>query len=417
MIKKVNLKNGITVLLERTAEIGSFAFACFFNVGSVDENDDNNGISHLIEHMFFKGTKKRTYKDIADDVDKIGGSINAFTSKELTCYYIKTLKDEAENAIEIISDIVSNSIILKKELNKEKKVILEEMKMTEDYPDELAHEKLSEFLFNGTAYEKPIIGYRKTIQNQTREKILAYIKKFYTAENLLITCFGNFNEKKIINSLEKYFSKMKGKRKPENYPTLNYKSKIKVINKDIKQSHIALGIPTFSIFDKRRFAMSIYTEILGGSMSSRLFQNLREKKGLCYSVGSMTAGNKCTGSLIIYAGVSDDNIERSILAIKEELHSLANEGITDKEFEKAKTSLISSFVFSRENLQTRMFQAGKNFLNFGKVEKEETILRKIKVVKKEEVEKIARDYADTNKYSLSIVSARKIKNSDIKKCL
>lgn len=408
MITIKQLKCGIRIVMEEITHVQSVSIGIWVKAGAVDENNNVAGISHYIEHMLFKGTNDRNAKQIAEDVDKIGGQINAFTGKEATCYYIKTLTSNTEKAVNILLDMFTNSTFDEKEMIKEKQVILEEIKMIEDSPEDDVHDIICELIFKGHHLENSIIGTPKSLKSIDRETILKYLDEEYTRDNIVVSVSGNFNEKEICALFEHELSSLKRSKHLKEKIQTTYAPNYKVKVKDIEQTHICLGTKTFGLVDDRHYALILLNNIMGGSMSSRLFQNIREEKGLAYSVYSMANSFEKEGYYNIYAGVSHDKIKDVIVAIKEELILLKEKGITDDELSIAKEQLKSTYIFSQENVNGRMFSMGKSTILLGKVYTAEETIEGIDRVTLEDIKEVSEFIYDIKNYCGVAITNQKI---------
>ena len=412
----VNIKEldcGIRIAMEEITHVQSVSIGIWVKAGAVDESNSVSGISHYIEHMLFKGTNERNAKQIAEDVDKIGGQINAFTGKEATCYYIKILTSNTEKAVQILLDMFLNSKFDDKEMIKEKQVILEEIKMIEDSPEDDVHDIICELIFKGHALEHSIIGTPKSLKSIEREDVLKYIEEEYTRDNIVISVSGNFKEEEICALFDDKLKSLKRDKllKQEMHATYTPNYKVKV--KDIEQTHICLGTRTFGLADDRHYTLVLLNNIMGGSMSSRLFQNIREEKGLAYSVYSMVNSFVQEGYFNIYAGVSHDKIKDVILAIKEELISLKDKGISEDELSIAKEQLKSSYIFSQENVNGRMFSIGKSTILLGKIYTPEEIIEGIDRVSMEDINQLSELIYDIKNYCGVAITNQKINLKEI----
>ena len=407
MIIEKRLTNGAKVVMEKIDYVQSVATGIFFKAGAVDEKPEHSGISHYIEHMMFKGTYKRTAKQIAEDVDMLGGSINAFTGKENTCYYIKTIKENFEQGVEILSDMINNSQYDAAEMEKEKKVIIEEMKMIEDTPDEYAIDILGETVLNGYDTGKSIIGTRESVSGIQRDDLINYINDYYLAGNIVISMSGNIDVENAVDILERFFGNIKGGSTKRPQQGFEYKSDHVYKYKEIEQTHIALGNKGCSYDDDGRFPMTLYSNILGGSMSSRLFQKVREEKGLAYTVQAFPSSYVDNGYFTIYAGVGHDKAEEALDAIKEELIKLRDEGVSDYELKMTKEQIKGNYIFGQENINKRMFAAGRNMLLLNRFVSDEEILEKVENVTKDDIMKVADDLSRLEDYTAVILSKEK----------
>lgn len=408
MIKLKNLNCGIRVAMEKIPHVQSVSMGIWVRAGAVDEVGTNAGISHYIEHMLFKGTETRSAKQIAEEVDKIGGQMNAFTGKEATCYYIKTLSSNVEKSAEILLDMFINSLFDKKEMGKEKKVIYEEIKMIEDSPEDDIHDIICELLFKGHPLANSIIGTPSSLRSINREVILRYLEEEYTRDNIVISVSGNFDEEHICSLFEGKLSQLKPEKTKKDIPVFSYEPRFRVKVKEIEQSHLCMGVPTFGLDDDRHYGLVLLNNIMGGSMSSRLFQNIREEKGLAYSVYSMASSFAEEGYFNIYAGISHDKLEAAIGAIRDELMILREKGVTEEELSIAKEQLKSSYIFSQENVNSRMFAIGKNSILLGKVYTAEEIIAGIDRVTLEDLQELSAMISDIGAYSGAVITNRKV---------
>ena len=398
MITEKKLSNGITVVMEQLPYVQSAAIGVWARAGAVDEVE-HAGISHYIEHMMFKGTKNRTAKEIAEDIDKIGGSMNAFTGKEATCYYIKTLATHLDDSIEVLSDMFNNSLFDPEEMEKEKKVVLEEMKMVEDSPEDLGHDLLSESVFKGGSLGNSVIGTKESVTSISRDDILNYLGRRYISENMVISVAGNIDENEVIKQLEDGFSGITCGLEERKPIITEFKPEIVSRKKDIEQTHLFFGRKGTALDSDDYFAYLLYNSILGGSMSSRLFQNVREDKGLAYSVYSMKSSYVNEGIFTIYAAVGSDKEADASKAIDEELRKIADEGITEEELDKVKEQSKGHYIFGQESVGTRMFSIGRNTLLLGKTFTAEEIMDGINLVQQDDIIRIAKQNADLSAYT------------------
>ncbi|MBQ2678028.1 MAG: insulinase family protein [Firmicutes bacterium] len=408
MIKSKILDDGVRLVTEQTSFVQSVAIGIWVKAGAMDETPDISGISHLIEHMMFKGTEKRTARDIAADVDRIGGQINAFTGKEATCYYIKTISSNSDKAAEILLDMLLGSKFDSGEMKKEKKVICEEIKMVQDMPDEDVQDTMLEMVFKGDPLAKSIIGTATSLRGISRNKVMKYLHDEYTRSSIVIAVAGNFDEDEITALFENKFRELKKNKPAKRHKRSSFEPAFKVKVRDIEQSHICLAIPALKQLDPRYYALSLLNNIMGGSMSSRLFQNIREEKGLAYSVFSTTAGYTDNGYFSIYAGVAHDKIRAAIEGIKEEMRLLEEKGITEEELATAKAQVKSSYVFAQENISGRMFSIGKNMTMFGKIITLEEIVEGYDRVNMDDIDNVKHLITDLSGYCGVCATAKRI---------
>lgn len=321
------------------------------------------GVSHFIEHMMFKGTEKRTAKEIAEDTDRISGQMNAFTGKEATCYYIKTLSSNAESATEILSDMFMHSKFDKKEMAREKKVIYEEMKMVNDSPEDVAHDTICELVFKNNPLAKSILGTQSSLRGISRDMLKKYIEDEYTKDSVVVAVSGNFDEDAVCAVFEKELGGLKDKKLLKAYEEAPYKPSYKVIVKDIEQSHICLGTRGVKIDDDLYYSAFAAFKYFRRHNEFKAFPEYKRTEGLAYSVYSHMSSFSDMGYFNIYAGVAHNKIEAALLGIKGEISSLKNNFVTEDELSMAKEQLKGNYIFGQENINSRMFSAGKNMLN------------------------------------------------------
>lgn len=360
MVYVKKFDNGLRLIAKRIDGLLSVSAGVLVKTGSMNESSSENGISHFIEHVMFKGTEKRSAFDISDHIDRIGAQINAFTSKELTCYYTKSTKEHLENSLDILSDIFFNSVFEKEELEKEKGVVIEEIKMCEDTPEDLCLDLLARSYYGENGLGQTILGSEKNVKSFNRDIIRNYMDKYYTADNVVISIVGNIDVDKTVELVERYFAdKFKAivsvKQNQTTYVNLQNLCK----SKRIEQTHLGFAMKGFKIKDELSDAFSIANNILGGSMSSRLFQKIREELGLCYSVYSYASQYKDNGILEIYAGVNTDARDKAVSAIVDEIRKFKKDRITQQEFIRGKEQIKSSFIFGQESTASQMIVYGK----------------------------------------------------------
>lgn len=412
MIINKKLNCGVRIVLEEIPYVQSVSVGIWVKAGSVDETAKNSGISHFIEHMLFKGTENRTAKQIAEDVDKIGGQINAFTGKEATCYYLKTLASNIDKAADILIDMFINSKFDEEEMEKEKRVVYEEIKMIEDSPEDDAHDIISELIFKGNPLAKSIIGTPKSLQGITQKAIRKYISEEYTRDNIVVSVCGSFDPNHVCELFDSKLITLSTEKTPKVFEETGYQPNYKVKVKDIEQSHLCLGLKGLPLDDERYYSLVLLNNVMGGSMSSRLFQNIREEKGLAYSVYSMSSSFSGTGYFNIYAGVSHDKIKEALVGIQDELKRLKAEGITQEELQTAKEQLKGSYIFSLENVNGRMFSIGKNMLLLNKIYTPEEVMANIDAVTMDDICDVSGLITDIHNYSGVLIGRNKV---DLKK--
>ena len=359
--------NGMRLIVNKIEGMYSVSVGVLVKTGSINETNEINGISHFIEHVLFKGTKKRSAFEISDYIDRIGAQINAFTSKELTCYYTKSTGERVGESLEVLSDIFFDSVFDKAELEREKGVIVEEINMSEDTPEDLCFDLLAESYYGKEGLGRTILGSAKNVKHFTEKDAREYMQKYYTADNVVISIAGNVDEQNAIELVSDYFVSRFENVKSAEQVVSQLKTPQKLFkSKKIEQSHIGIAMKGMSISDEMSDAFSIANTVFGGGMSSRLFQKIREELGLAYSVYSYPSSYKNDGVLEIYAGVNTESRDLAAEAIAEEVRRFKREGITEQEFLRAKEQLKSSTVFGRESTASQMLIHGKYLIYLDK---------------------------------------------------
>lgn len=367
MVHFKQFDNGIKLVVNQMPSLMSVSMGILVHTGAASETDSEDGISHFIEHMQFKGTKKRTAFQISDEMDRIGAQMNAFTSKDLTCYYTKSTTAHAEEAFDILADLFLNSTYPDDELKREKGVIIEEINMNEDTPDDLCLDMLSRAFFGERGYGRNILGPRENVSRFTKADIESYKSKYYVPENTVISMAGNIDAHVAEELVYKYFASLPAVPCRKSQVTVELKAQSLYKTKDIEQVHIGIAYPGIKRYDDKGDASLIMNAILGGSMSSRLFQKVREELGLAYTVYSFMTAYEETGSLALYAGVNAEKYEESVEAILNCIAEIKKKDISQEEFIRGKEQLISSQIFAQESSSSQMLLFGKELLYRGKV--------------------------------------------------
>lgn len=385
MYQKTLLPNGVRIITEEIEHVRSAAFGIWVGAGSRDEREGYEGISHFIEHMFFKGTEHRSARVLAESLEAVGGQLNAFTTKEYTCYYAKILDEDLDLAIDVLSDMFFCSLFDEKEIEKEKNVVIEEIKMYEDSPDELIHDVFSEHVWNDHPLGKPILGTEESIRSLSREKIMLFLTEHYAPDNLVIAVAGKIKHEEVVKKLSSQFGTFQrgGRRVLEGTPTGQKVERYQP--KETEQMHIILGVPGLGQDDEDIYAMHIFNNILGGGLSSRLFQEIREQRGLAYSVYSYHSTYVDTGLFAVYAGTSPKNTTEVIECILKELNDIRQKGISSDELERTKAQIKGSLYLGLEAVSSRMSRLGKTELTYNRVLSPEEVVGKLEKVTLEDV--------------------------------
>ncbi len=408
MVKTKIYDNGLKLVVEEMANYESCAFHLFVKTGSINEKAGNYGISHLIEHMLFKGTQKRTAFDITKDLDKIGANVNAYTDRAETCYYTKSTGDHVNECVEILSDMFFNSVFDEKELASEIKVVCEEIAMYEDDPTAVCEINANKIFYNGTEYQRDVGSTAENVKNITRAKILDYVNEFYTSKNVTISFAGNITFENAQKLVDEYFA--------NKFNNVAQKVERKIVEpivkehfitafKDNQQSILCISNPALKADDNRVYALRTLNLAWGVGMSSRLFQTIREKLGLVYSINSSLYLNDAGGDLTIVLGTTNKNVPLALSKIKEEIELLSKEGLTQEEFDRAKSCYISNIKLSYENTSVVSLSNAKNFAHFEKTMSKEDVLNKIKSVTLNEVNTLAKEIYSSDKCVVSYVGS------------
>lgn len=404
MVINQTLSNGVRVVMEPIPYVQSAAVGIWVRAGSIDEAENQKGISHFIEHMLFKGTKKRSARQIAEDCDWIGAQVNAFTSKEATCYYMKVLASELQSACEILTDMFMHSRFDPEEMEREKNVIYEEMKMSEDDPEDDAHDLLQERIFRGTSFESPVIGNREALSAMKQRDLQEYLYNQYTADHIVVSVAGNIDPDQVCAFFEKTLQGLKPSKTDVPFEKPEYRPEHFVKVKEVEQSHLCIGTQGVTLDSELYYPYSVFSNLFGGSMSSRLFQKVREEKGLAYSVYSVSHSYSLLGIFSIYAGVAHDKVEELLEALAEEFQLLKKEPVSQREMHMAKLQLKSSYTFNQENVNSRMFSIGRSTLLMNSVRSSEEVLGKIEAVSLQDIACVVDRLSDISGYSGVLVS-------------
>ena len=390
MIEKIKTDTGIEVIFDKLESISTCSVGVFVKTGSRDESDTEEGISHVLEHMIFKGTPTRNYFEISEEIDYLGANVNAHTTKEETVFYINALTQFLGKSVDILFDIVTNSTIDEKELEKEKDVIVEEIKMYKDSPDDLVFETNYADCINGQ-YGKPIIGTEESVKGFTAEEIRKYYKERYTKDNILIVVSGNFDKDKIIQKINEYFGKL-GDTKVDRRKKIDFSFNAgkKIVSKDINQVNICISHKSEDYNSEKKVYTDILSNIMGGSMSSRLFQEIREKNGLAYSVYTYNQYYLSGGITSTYIGTNLENYEKAIEITISEFKKLRENGVTKDELQKEKNKYISRISFAMENPRSRMGILGNYYIRKNEILDTEKLKNEVNAVRLEDVNNFAR---------------------------
>ncbi len=404
MIDIKTLSNGIRLVCEPMPHVKSVSVGAWIAAGSFYEEPRFHGISHFIEHMLFKGTKSRSAKQIAEEMDFAGGQLNAFTARDCTCFYTKTLPENLDTSLSLLSDMITNSLFAEKDLITERLVVKEEIDMYEDNPEELVHDLAGELCYPSHPFGQNILGTHKSVESFDREIIREYMDLRYTADNIVISVAGKFDSELLTELCEKYFGKNIKKSKKCDFvhdiPEFNVASLIR--HKPVEQANAVIAFEGLAYPHKNTYAYLILCNILGGSMSSRLFQKIREDMGLAYSVYTYPNTYAHAGYTTIYAGCASENFDTVKNLILEETEKLYSNGITEEEFIRAKKQLKGNFVLANETAGSRMSSYGKQLLLYNKINSDDDVIGRIDSVNETEISQALKLF-DISKASLCAV--------------
>jgi predicted Zn-dependent peptidase len=398
------LANGVRVITEAMPHVRSVSVGIWIGAGSRRETPEQNGISHFIEHMLFKGTTRRSAEDIARSVDSIGGNLDAFTAKELVCFNTKVLDEHLSLAFDVLADLVLHPLFREEDIEKEKGVILEEIKMEADSPDYLVHEIFSSNFWKDHPLGKPILGTRETVKKFDSQGIRNYYGTVYAPANLIVTAAGNLTHERLVGLVREHFeSAAPGEvLTPDEAPSTH--ARIALRNKKaLEQVHLCLGVPSYPLPHHERFACYVLNTLLGGGMSSRLFQNIRERQGLAYAVFSELSPYRDTGCLSIYAGTSVESARKVVESILKEFRQLKEQTVSDEELRRAKDHLKGSLMLSLESTASRMSNLARQEMYFGHFFSLDELVESIEKVSAEDVQRIALTFFDPKQIALTVL--------------
>ncbi len=392
MYDQIKLNNGLTLIGERLPHFRSVSVGVWIAAGSQYETREENGLSHFLEHMLFKGTEKRSARDIAEVMDAVGGQLNAFTAKECTCFYAKVIDEHLELAMDVLSDMVLHSAFDEAELEKEKGVVLEEIAMAEDEPEDVCGELIMSAQYGDQPLAWPILGPADNVRAFTRERLLAYRSRMYRPECSVLAVAGNYDWDALVALANRCFGEWQlGEGACPAYAVQPAQPQRLERLKDIEQVHLSVGFPACAIGAPEVYPVSIFNSILGGAMSSRLFQRIREESGMAYSVYSYPSYYTATGMLVIYAGTSRRNAPVVLDMIDREIDRLVKEGVTRDEFEKTRMQIRGGYVLGLESASSRMNTLGRRMLLLGDTQSEDEMLDKLNAVQYDEVNRVMRE--------------------------
>lgn len=404
MIETITLDNGLRIVLEEIPYVRSIAFGIWINTGTRCEKPEENGVSHFIEHLMFKGTKKRTAKDIAEEMDAMGGQINAYTTKEYTCYYTRTLDKHFDHVLDVLSDMILNSRFDEEDIDREREVIEEEIDMYLDAPEELVHDALEEVIWRETSLGMPICGTVDTLANMDSNVIRNYYNRTYRPKNCVLAASGNFNKEEILEKIKNVFGSWTNEGYEEaKFEKAIYKPSAITINKDVEQIHMCFTFKAPQRDSKYKYSMAVLNTLFGGGMSSKLFQKIREDLGLVYSIYSYTSLYSDTGVMTVYACTNPQKVESVIESVFKEIKALKTEKIEDRLIEVTKEQIISNYIIGRESTANRLSGNGSGILLTGKINTVEEVIDNMEKVDYNSIKEVIDVIFDVNNFSFSAV--------------
>jgi predicted Zn-dependent peptidase len=405
-IQQADLPNGLVIVTEKMPHVRSVSVGIWLGTGSRAESAERNGIAHFIEHMVFKGTSKRSAEQIAQSVDSVGGMLDAFTGKEMTCFNAKVLDEHLPVAVDVLSDLVLHARFDPEDIAKEKQVVLEEIKMEEDNPEYLIHELFTQNFWRGHALGMPILGSPETVSQFSKHAVSKCFEEWYAPNRVVITAAGNLEHARLVELVAREFE---GARRsapaakstpPETHACVEQRDK-----KELEQVHIVLGVPSYPLAHEGRYAASLMNVILGGGMSSRLFQNIRERQGLAYAIESDLSPYTDSGVLSVYAGTSRDSAEKLIRSVSEEFRSVRADGVSHEELRRAKDHLKGSMMLSLESTSSRMSNLARQAMYLHRFISLDEMLASIEAVTREQVHAIAHDFFEPGRITLTVLGS------------
>ncbi|MBM3745278.1 MAG: insulinase family protein [Acidobacteria bacterium] len=403
-IERTVLGNGVRIITEPMPHVRSVAVGLWLGTGSRGESPESNGISHFIEHMLFKGTTQRSAEQIARSVDSIGGNLDAFTAKELVGFNAKVLDEHLTTAFDVLADLILHPLFREEDIEREKGVVLEEIKMESDSPEYLVHEIFSANFWRGHSLGKPILGTKDTVRRFSRDTARGHYRRHYVPSNLTITGAGNLTHQRLVDLARQHFAELPPNgivscdAAPSTHARISLRQK-----KDLEQVHLCLGVPSYPLPHRDRFACYVLNNMLGGGMSSRLFQNIRERRGLAYAVFSELSPYRDTGCLSVYAGTSIESARKVVSLILDEFRRMKDQPVGEEELRRAKDHMKGSLMLSLESTSSRMANLARQELYFNRFFSPDELVENIEQVSAAEVQRVARQFFDPRHIALTVL--------------
>lgn len=401
--KKSVLSNGVRIVTEQHSYSKAVSIGVWVLTGTRDEEPEEVGLSHFVEHLVFKGTKTRNAYQIAKSLESLGGDLNAYTTREYTNYHCTVLKEDWKIGLEVLADLVCNMKILKKDFELEKKVILQEIAMSDDTPEDLIFDYFFEGVYKNHPLGRQILGLSTTIEKMTQKKVFEFYKHFYQGENLIISAAGPVDHDQFVIQCQKYFKTRKKFVSRINRRAPRWKVHRKIYERDMEQAHILVGLPTASFHDKYRFEAFILNALLGGGMTSRLYQAIREKQGLAYTVFSSLNTNSDSGNITVYAGTDSKNVKKIVQIVADELLKIKKQGVKYSDINLFKTQVRGQLLMGSEDIDNRMSSLGVNEMIFNNYRSVDSIIAEMEKVTEKSMKEYIKKYMDLSKTSVVLV--------------
>ena len=403
-VNKTTLNNGVTIVTERVESVKSVSVGIWAKTGSRNETDDLAGVTHFLEHMLFKGTEQRSSYDIALSMESVGGYLNAFTSSEYTCYYSRCLNTQLEKALDVLSDMVLHPSFPEDEIEKEKNVVLEEMKMYRDSPSDYLFENFSEHVFKNHPLGRPVIGYENTVSAFERSDLFDYMDDRYQPNNLLVSVAGSMDHEEVVEMVRRFFAEAEQEEGNDyNPPLTDYEPGAQTLRKAIEQTHLIIGKRGLEYDHSDKYKLLLTNAILGGGMSSRLHQNVREKFGYCYTISTFNQSYSDAGMYGVYVGTDENYLNHVEELIMKELHRLHDEPVSQKELDEAKAQLKGKLLLSLENMSNRMRRLAKSEIYFNRFITLDELISNIDAVEANQIQEFSSSFFEDDLFSKAVL--------------
>ncbi|MEI6913700.1 MAG: pitrilysin family protein [Armatimonadota bacterium] len=407
MVNITNLDNGIRVITEHVPHVESVALGIWIGAGAKNEQTSEFGISHFLEHMLFKGTERRTAKGIADEIASVGGQMNAATDREYTTYYIKLLKEYVPLGMDVLTDMLRHSAFDAEEMKREQDVVSEEIRRHVDMPEDHVHDVLAQVSWGSHQLGHSVLGTEETVRSATPDSLRSYLNREYTPDRIVVSVAGNLEHQQVVDFAESTMGSMTGDSSNEPLPPLDHLPEQKIVDKETEAAYFCLGSRGYAELDDRKYALALLDVVFGSGMSSRLFQEVREKRGLAYDIGSYRVSFKEGGMFAIYGGTGVDTLGKVLEVISTEVKQIRESVVPDEEFRRAQTVIRGALLFAHESMGSRMGRMAKSLLDYGRLITMEEVITAIMAVTADDVREVARDVLVEDKMSLAIIGPGK----------